>query len=264
MHPYKHRGVKPDDPNHAEFEAMRKIAAFYEEMKLPYYYQLAPPNVSSKSGVTAHGSDVDVVFLLLDEKESYIGQIYGKPTLHPQILDLIGIRTSLTNVACRVTSQVSLSLFSGVAQFANQMGYKWLRVVQPIGPLPRLMGSMGFEKDESTDAWTHAGTWFGNVDVVFEKIQEKKVSVDLKIMATLPKLAVSLPEKTRREFATAVAAKYRTTTETAEHFVTDFLNRMPLTLKWSPTIYDFREWNDLQQRFEDLGKGAKGAKAQTQ
>lgn len=83
--------------------------------------------------------------ILLDSTYRYLGHIYVWPSAEaPDVLCAQRIRTSVANVKCRSVQGIAPLILSGVQKYALDHGWKAILVKSPIGPMPKLLQSLGF------------------------------------------------------------------------------------------------------------------------
>lgn len=84
------------------------------------------------------------LLLLHPQDARYLGHIYIWPSRYPDAADVIGIRASLVELACRTTGKIAEKLIAAALLWAQQYGFRLIDVEQPLPVMQSVLHTLGF------------------------------------------------------------------------------------------------------------------------
>ena len=77
--------------------------------------------------------------VIVDSEYTYYGHVYVWPSESLDTADVIGIRTSLSNLVCRHLSNVAQKIFYGVALWCSKNGFVKINVISPLPVMQHIL-----------------------------------------------------------------------------------------------------------------------------
>ena len=84
--------------------------------------------------------------VVINSKYEYCGHVWIWPNLlRLKHANVIGIRSSMANLACKLLTNVSLKIFQGVAMWSKKYNFSWIEIIIPLEVMAKILQTkLGF------------------------------------------------------------------------------------------------------------------------